>query len=97
MATFFDGNHKNKVGVAITRRMGEAVIKGELEGDQMPVVCRYVLAVIDTIKTNEELITFLSKLSLRWSCFQAVLTSEIEYIKTVESVEQKFSARARAH
>ena len=94
MATFFDTNHKNKVGVALTKRIGEAVINGEMAGTEMPVACRYILAVIDTIKTNEDLIDFLAKLALRWPCFNIVLQEEQKFIATVQTVEQKFASRS---
>lgn len=90
MAISFDETYKNKVGMKITVRIGQAIKSGELSDNDLPEVCNYVLIAIETIKNHDELIGFLTNLTDRWPFFSHILTSEIKQQEAITSIESMF-------
>ena len=62
-------DHKNKVGVRLTRRIGHAVLAGEIPGEQLSSVCAYVLSIVDNATSSTELDERLQGLLIRWPFF----------------------------
>lgn len=93
MGWIFDKSYKNRIGQQLVSCIGTAIESGELEVDDLSNVCDSILVVIDTIKTQEELSTFLEKLSGSWPFFNMVLTKENKIGESIQTIEQKFSQR----
>jgi len=90
MAISFDETYKNKIGMKITVRIGQAIKSGELSDNDLPEVCNYVLIAIETIKSHNELIDFLGNLTNRWPVFSSILTQEIKQQEAVTTIESMF-------
>lgn len=84
----FDEKHKNKVGQQIALRLARAIGKKEISLIETPYVSRFILDRVDDIKTQEEMIGFLTELTQKWPFFEEVLALEKgEEVKTEEAEE----------
>ncbi len=90
MAIVWDDAYKTKITTKLTRAIGQAIQDGELESERLSEVCQAILAVMDTLKTHEQLVDFLTKLSEQWPFFASVLNEEKSQGVTVDKVEQMF-------
>lgn len=81
-------DHRDEIGMQLTRQLGKALREGTLAMDQVPDLVDYILEKLAQIATHEELIKFLMDLNERWSSFDLVLTSEKTHVQKEEDLEK---------
>src|SRR6266536_5791546 len=62
-------DHKHRIGVRLTRRIGHAVESGEITLEELPTVCDTVLLILGAATNASELDSGLHKLLSRYSFF----------------------------
>lgn len=77
-------DHKNEVERKIVEVVIAALENNNLQQSELPSIGDFVLGRIDAIKTQGELLNFLSELSLKWAIFK-----NIEMIEKGEAKDQK--------
>lgn len=74
---------------AIEKEIAELIIKGLKEGslkeEDLSPIAKFVLEKIDTLATEEQMVTFLSELSQKWSVFSNI--HNIEKGKVMDQTE----------
>ncbi|OGH12388.1 MAG: hypothetical protein A2857_01485 [Candidatus Levybacteria bacterium RIFCSPHIGHO2_01_FULL_36_15] len=70
------GEHRTEVEKAIVELIAASIENGSLGESDLPVIADFVLTKIDVLQTQEELVSFLSELSLKWPVFSNVQTLE---------------------
>lgn len=76
MAIGFDETHRNKIGKALTQRLGQALADQLITLDDLPKISKAILGEIDQISTHAELVYFLEKLNKTWPIFENIATLE---------------------
>lgn len=82
-----DADHKNKIGSYLTRVLAQALKDGEISEEGASDAASKLLATVDTLRNQEELVAFLTQLSNRWPIFSNYLV--IERSKLKEQTEEK--------
>jgi hypothetical protein len=67
--------YKNKTEKRIAIIIGESLQSLTITEDDAEEMGKYILDNIDLIKTNSELLDFVTKLSAKWPIFNSILTS----------------------
>lgn len=81
-----DAQYKQNIEQQIVDTIAKAVEEQKLIETQLPEISEYVLSKIDQITTHDQLIGFLSHLSLKWPVFQNIAVQEEGKLqKVVES------------
>ena len=73
-----DEVYKNKIGARITKTLGEALLRGDINEDEASEIGDYVMENIDNAKNNAELLDFLINLANKWPVFDSILTAELQ-------------------
>ena len=68
--------HVNTIGCRITVRIAQAIKNRELDDNELPEICHFVLVAVDSITDTTDMRQFLETLSRRWPIF-APLTAEL--------------------
>ncbi|OGH12390.1 MAG: hypothetical protein A2857_01495 [Candidatus Levybacteria bacterium RIFCSPHIGHO2_01_FULL_36_15] len=68
--------HKKDIERSIMECIINALNKDLISSKDLPEISSYVLPKAETITTQEEMITFLKELSVKWNIFSQVLSSE---------------------
>jgi hypothetical protein len=69
-------DHVNIIGCKITVRIAQAIKNRELDDNDLPEICHFVLVAVDSITSSSEMRQFLDTLSKRWPIFSQ-LSSEL--------------------
>ena len=79
--------YKDKLGQSLTLQLAQALKAGNITEEDLPTAASYILNRIDTLKTKEELIQFLTDLASKWTFFSNTLLMEKGEI--IEAQEDK--------
>ena len=69
-------DHKDEIGMQLTRRLGQLLKDGILAMDEVSEVADYILANIDALQTHEHYVNFLLELNTKWPYFETTLKIE---------------------
>lgn len=78
-----DPKYKEAIEQKIVDAITKALEEGKLTEPQLPEISNYVLTSIDKIATHDQLIGFLSHLSLKWPIFQSIAVQEEGKLKQI--------------
>lgn len=67
-----DKTYKDAVESQIVNTIAKGVEEGKLKEEELPIISQFVLQKIDGIQTQDQMIGFLSQLSLKWPVFQPI-------------------------
>jgi hypothetical protein len=78
-----DEAYKTNIEQRIVDAIADALEAGKIQESQLPEISQYVLSQINKITTHDQLIGFLSHLSLRWNIFHHIAVEEEGKLKKV--------------
>jgi hypothetical protein len=78
-----DAQYKQAIEQKIVDALAKGLEEQKLTEAQLPEISNYVLSQIDQITTHDQLIGFLSHLSLKWPLFQHIAQEEEGKLKKV--------------
>lgn len=77
MPPVFNKDYKDMIGAKLTRTLGFALKNGQIKYDEVALVASHILGNIHEIPDYPGLITFLTRLTEKWSFFSVVLLEEV--------------------
>lgn len=83
----FTPEYKKKIEAEIVEVIISSLEKGVIEEKDLPVISSYVLESIDKVSNQQELLSFLTTLTEKWSIFGSLQKLEVGEVK--EQSEQK--------
>jgi hypothetical protein len=78
-----DETYKTNIEQRIVDAIADALEAGKIQEKDLPPLSTYILAQMDRITTHDQLIGFLSHLSLRWPVFHHIAIEEEGKLKKV--------------
>ncbi len=81
-------DHRNSLGVQLTRRIGDLLAEGLVSLDEAGKIAEFILGKIDKATTHADLIEFLFQLNSKWPFFEPVLQFQQGTVK-LEKDKQK--------
>jgi hypothetical protein len=78
-----DEAYKTAIEQKIVDAIADALEAGKIQETDLPPLSTYILAQMDKITTHDQLIGFLSHLSLRWTIFHNIAMEEEGKLKKV--------------
>lgn len=85
--------YKNTVGIKLTQRLGLALEQDEVEVEEVEDISSTILEAFQAIQTQEEMDTFLQRLSTQWPFFTDVVTEEKNRRSAIDSIVHQFQDR----
>jgi hypothetical protein len=88
-----DTAYKNNLANKLAHRISAAVQNGELPGTEITPACNMVLAAIETMATEEDVLAFFDKLSACWPFFNEIIEAQDRQEQTIDRITDQFLAR----
>lgn len=76
----FDENRKNQLGTELVKTLANALKEGKIDERETAKASSFLLSELDNIQSHEQIITFLTQLTVKWPIFENVLVMEKSYV-----------------